>query len=120
MLSGGWPSKNVVEALYGDGTPMCKLPDLPLDRTDHSMHNFTVCGGTGNDVNKNCQTLDIDGIWRNTHSLKNARLNHLSLTFGDKALLIGGRYRENWKSTELLGKHKLETSFDFPLKYPAE
>ena len=70
MLSGGWGSRNRVEALYGDGTQMCRLPDLPLARTDHSMHNLTVCGGSENVVKKNCQTLDSDGNWITSHTLK--------------------------------------------------
>ena len=99
---------------------MCRLPDLPLARTDHSMHNLTVCGGSENVVKKNCQTLDSDRNWITSHTLKQTRLNHLSLTFGDKALLIGGRYRENWKSTELLIKGKSGSTLNFPLKHPSE
>ena len=47
LISGGWSDSGhrSVEALRSDGTPLCKLADLPDNRRVHTMDGPISCGG---------------------------------------------------------------------------
>ena len=34
-----------VEAINAEGSPLCKLPDLPYEISQHTMDEDTLCGG---------------------------------------------------------------------------
>ena len=113
LVTGGNPGSNYksAELLKEDGSQLCKLPNLPDDRRDHSQSGLTSCGGA--DTQTSCVTL-VSGQWTTSHTLQHSRYGHSTWMSSQGLVLIGG-----WPSsrtTELLNNNG-GSSPSFELKY---
>jgi len=96
LVVGGSPnkSKKSVEAITTDGTPLCTLPDLPDDRTGHTMDDHIMCGGY---LTQSSCLYYVAGKWtKYRNDLQIERANHVSWRRRDgEVLLIGGETSKN-------------------------
>ena len=112
LVTGGSPGLATAEALHGDGSPWCRLPDLPAGRAAHSQAALLSCGGFGTETS--CARLTAGG-WRPGPALLRPRYHHCSWTSGRGTLLLGGR--ASGYTTELLPANTSVSTESFPLKY---
>ena len=79
-----------VELLLINGTRLCALPDLPVDRWEHSQTGPITCGGgNSNSQAISCVTFS-GGTWEQTHTLGQPRHGHTAWASPRGVLLIGG------------------------------
>merc|ERR1719300_877170 len=106
-----------VEALHSDGTPLCKLPDLPDDRQAHTMEGGMLCGVYDwKDTNrcKSCLKYEA-GTWKKYEwSRLKGRARHVSWKRPDgKIQLMGGLF--SGTTSEVVSSSGSQPGFD--LKY---
>ena len=114
---GHGPALTKTEVLHSDGTPWCSLPDLPVDRSEHSQTGLEACGGDSSTVQTTCVRPSGDS-WTPSHQLLQKRAYHSSWVSPAGTLLMGGWYSE--KTTELLDTNTGDSAMSFPLKYRTE
>ena len=91
MVTGGAGASSVsVELLSSNGTRLCSLPNLTMQRYQHSQTGLLSCGGgTGGDVETTCETF-ADGRWKKSHTLGTRRQGHTAWASPQGVLLMGG------------------------------
>ena len=77
-----------VEALRSDGTPLCKMPDLPDNRADHTMDGDILCGGYY--TRTSCLHYGSEGWTKYGWNLQQKRSEHLTWRRPDDSLQIMG------------------------------
>ena len=97
-----------VELLLINGTRLCALPDLPVDRWEHSQTGPITCGGG----NSNSQAISCvkfsGGTWQQTHTMGQPRHGHTAWVSPRGGVwLMGGLFVKKGEfdtrtSTELL------------------
>ena len=113
LVVGGYSSltkgSKSVEAITTDGTPLCKLPDLPDHRSDHTIDNNIMCGGSSTQTS--CLSY-VAGNWtKYGNDLKTKRYHHVSWRKPNgKVVLIGGTF--NWKTSEVVSSSGHQKGFD--------
>ena len=117
VVTGGEPSETATtnaEALNADGTWLCRLPNLPKYRRQHSMDGSMICGGYDSHAQKSCIKFQY-GAWKTMpFSLQQIRFYHVSWTRSDgKIRLLGGSY--SFLTSELVSE--AGSIKGFPLKY---
>ena len=106
-----------VEVLHSDGSPWCSLPDLPVDRSEHSQTGLEACGGCCGSAYSTCVRLEA-GSWTPSHQLVEERRYHSSWTSPAGTLLMGGILSP--QTTELLDTNTGDSVPSFPLKYDTQ
>ena len=101
-----------VEALKTDGTPLCKMADLPDSRTDHTMDGDFLCGGTG--TLTSCLHFGSDGWTKYGWNLLQKREDHVTWRRPDDSLQIMGGIHSP-KTSEIVTSGGSRIGFD--LKY---
>ena len=120
IVTGGSPRSSVwttVELLHSDGSPWCKLPNLPEYRYGHTQTGLEACGGDGSSGTRTTCVRFSGGSWSPSHQLvqlTQGRRAHSSWASPAGTLIIGGRYSK--KSTELLDTNTGDSVMSFPLK----
>ena len=74
IISGGEGSDSTLKSaeVYVPSTGQhCQLPDMPVERSGHTMEGMVVCGGYSGDTETSCLTL-TDG-WEKTTTLQERR-----------------------------------------------
>ena len=105
-----------VEIIREDGT-ICRLPDLPVDRSSHSQSGWVICGGA-NDASTTCTTLTVDAAWIISHHLTVKRQDHIMWkTGGGDIVLIGGTDAAAKSSTEKLSTTYTTSISSFALAF---
>ena len=104
-------SQQSVEAITTDGTPLCKLSDLPDQRATHTIDNNIMCGGSYTPTS--CLSY-VAGKWtKYGDDLKTKRYHHVSWRKPDgKVVLIGGTGTYNWKTSEVVSSSGHQKGFD--------
>ena len=97
VVGGGGTTKNSVEAVTTDGTPLCTLPDLPHNRYHQTLDDHILCGGTGGSSTQTSCLGYVAGKWtKYRNDLKFKRYSHVSWRRQDgKVMLIGGGVSKN-------------------------
>ena len=107
-----------MELLHGDGTPWCRLPELPQSRYYHTQTGLEACGGRNNSANFfTCVRLEA-GSWTPSHQLAEERRYHSSWASPAGTLLMGGILSP--QTTELLDTATGDSIPIFPLKYDTQ
>ena len=71
----------------------CSLPQLPEQRSSHSMDKGLVCGGSLTANRKTCVTwTPTSGTWNQSHTLRHPRSDHVSWATASGVYLMGGQY----------------------------
>ena len=101
---GGTATSTSVELLSSNGTRLCSLPNLTVQRYHHSQTGLLSCGGGGDILHpggdmKTCETF-VDGRWQKSHTLGQSRYAHTAWASPQGVLLMGGT--ESSSTTELL------------------
>ena len=101
-----------VEALRSDGTPLCKMPDLPDNRADHTMDGDILCGGYY--TRTSCLHYGSEGWTKYGWNLQQKRSQHLTWRRPDDSLqIMGGSLSP--KTSEIVTSGGSRIGFD--LKY---
>ena len=106
---GGWRADKSVEALRFDGTPLCKMPDLPDNRARHTMDGDILCGGTGTPTS--CLHFGSEGWTKYKWNLQQTRYDHLTWRRPDDGLQIMGGY-DSPKTSEIVTSGGSQIGFD--------
>ena len=88
------------ELLYTNGSRVCRLPNLPSYRSEHSQTGVTLCGGYIGKTRTTCHTLNSTGSWELSHNLDKRRWLHSAWASPQGIMLLGGGYSR--KTTEIL------------------
>ena len=114
-MVGGYPAKSYksVEAITTDGTPLCKLPDIPDERRRHTMDNNIMCGGAVGDTQTSCLSY-VAGKWKKYgNDLNFKRHYHVSWRRLDgKIILMGGTGKNSKKTSEEVSSSGHQKGFD--------
>ena len=105
-----------MELLHGDGTPWCRLPELPQDRAYHTQTGLEACGGYTSATRTTCVRFS-GGSWSPSHNLQQERKRHSSWASPAGTVLMGGDYSYSEQTTELLDVDTEDSVMHFPLKY---
>ena len=93
-MTGGWTTTKIAEVYNPESGSICKLPDLPDERTGHSQDGGLLCGGGNINVTKtSCLQWSTDsGSWEKSHVFQIERIEHSSWTptSGAGTYLFGG------------------------------
>ena len=112
---GGEGALRSVEALRSDGTPLCKMPDLPDKRFGHTMDGDILCGGY--ETETSCLHYGSDGWTKYGWNLQQERDDHVTWRRPDDSLqIMGGQYSP--KTSEIVTSGGSQIGFD--LKYKTE
>ena len=122
-----------VEVFNPHNKHVCRLPDLPEERRDHTHcgRPGLICGGGSQSSQRSCLKMDpLTGTWSSTPvRLEERRTSHHCWTIeGEGTLLMGGilpytnkfgfnSYYGSRRSTELVSPEGLFSSAEFSLKY---
>ena len=88
-----------VEALSSDGSPLCKMTDLPDSRDDHTMDSDILCGGDG--APTSCLHFGSDGWTKFGWNMLQKREDHVTWRRPDDSLqIMGGDY--SGKTSEIV------------------
>ena len=117
VISGGQPidSSRSVEVLRGNGTPWCYLPQLPDNRSSHTMAGLVTCGGGF--TRYSCLSF-ASGHWIQSHDLIQARWSHIQWSSHAGLILMGGYTSAT--TSEILtndGKSKENFTLKYKTKY---
>ena len=109
------PGLREAEILKADGTPICRLANMPDNRKYHSQSGLTACGGIRGPA-KSCITFK-KGVWTKTHNLDKGWFWHSAWSsYKHGTILMGGIYGNTKYSAEVLTENgKIRPSFT--LKY---
>ena len=103
-----------VELLLINGTRLCALPDLPVDRWEHSQTGPITCGGgNSNSQAISCVTFS-GGTWEQTHTLGQPRHGHTAWASPRGVLLMGSGDRRRKTSELLTDEGRTTPSFALP------
>jgi len=90
-----------VEAITTEGTPLCTLPDLPDERSAHTMDNHIMCGGSS--TLSSCLYYGAGKWTKYRNVLKFLRNYHVSWQRPDgEVMLIGGWNVNSQKTSEVV------------------
>ena len=103
-----------MELLHGDGTPWCRLPELPQDRYYHTQTGLEACGGYDSPTVTTCVSFS-GGSWTPSHNLQQQRRLHSSWASPAGTVLMGGLYSP--RTTELLDEATVDSVMHFSLRY---
>ena len=106
-----------MELLHGDGTPWCRLPELPQDRGHHTQSGLEACGGHYESATRSTCVSFSGGTWSPSHNLQHERRYHSSWASPSGTVLMGGDYSYSLQTTELLDEVTENSVMHFPLKY---
>ena len=107
----GHPGLREAEILKADGTPICRLANMPDNRKYHSQSGLTACGGIRGPA-KSCITFK-KGVWTKTHNLDKGWFWHSAwFSYKHGTILMHNR------RAEVLHNGKIKPSFK--LKYNLE
>ena len=113
---GGWNGNLLrsVEALKSsDGTPLCKMTDLPDSRDDHTMDGDILCGGDG--APTSCLHFGSDGWTKYGWNLLQKREDHVTWRRPDDSLqIMGGIY--SLKTSEIVTSGGSQIGFNLQYK----
>ena len=112
LIVGGVNSEKSVEALRSDGTPLCKMPDLPDNRAQHTLDGDILCGGYY--TRTSCLHYGSEGWTKYGWNLQQKRSEHLSWRKPDDSLQIMGGIHSP-KTSEIVTSGGSRIGFD--LKY---
>ena len=105
MVTGGIGAtssvRTSVELLSSNGTRLCSLPNLTVQRYHHSQTGLLSCGGGNDQGKKSCITFTA-GSWQQTHTLAQRREGHTAWASPRGVLLITGGDPLAGTTTELL------------------
>ena len=122
MVTGGKQSVRSVEILYGNGTHLCTLKDLPLHTYLHTQinGNSTVCGGAIDGTSETCQSFK-SGNWTTSPPLHSKRKSAVSWkthpTLESPSIIMGGDW--NPTTAEILVNGQ-SVPFTSNLTYPID
>ena len=71
LISGGGGAREKVELYDTESGSSCVLPNLPEQRSLHTMNKNLICGGSY-DANRTCIQLK-NGEWKTSHTLLHPR-----------------------------------------------
>jgi len=114
VVTGGLQTANYsAEALYSNGTRLCRIPDIPREVNFHTMSGSLVCGGEHN-YELYCINFE-NGTWKTMpFMLQEERVDHVSWRRADgKTRLLGGLYSPF--TSELVSDSGSVSGF--PMKY---
>jgi len=121
LVTGGFIRSGVdtssVELLHGDGTPWCRLPELPQDRYYHTQSGLGACGGSPKSATTTTCVRFSGGSWSPSHNLQQARWHHSSWASPAGTVLMGGDYSGSRQTTELLDEATVDSVMHFSLRY---
>ena len=109
---GGWYDGNLlrsVEALSSDGTPLCKMADLPDSRRYHTMDGDILCGGYG--APTSCLHFGSDGWSKYGWNLLQKRYDHVTWRRPDDSLQIMGG-GDSGKTSEIVTSEGSKIGFN--------
>ena len=108
---GGWNAgaRRSVEALRMDGSPLCKMADLPDSRAEHTMDGDILCGGGGTETS--CLHFGSDGWTKYGWNLLQKREDHVTWRRPDDSLQIMGGW-ESPKTSEIVTSGGSQIGFD--------
>ena len=110
---GGNLGEKSVEALRSDGTPLCKMPDLPEIRIYHTMDGDILCGGSLTDTS--CLHYGSEGWTKYGWNLLQKRVDHVTWRRPDDSLQIMGGYYSK-KTSEIVTSGGSQIGFDLQYK----
>ena len=115
LITGGYPFSATTELFVPSTGDSCQLPSLPVPSYGHIQNGYLACGGRN--TGRNCLLFDdLTGTWNWTPIvLRHYRMGHVSWSFGEDTLLMGGEHSE--MSTELVLQASISMD-DIILKYP--
>jgi len=112
LISGGWSDSGhrSVEALRSDGTPLCKLADLPDNRRVHTMDGPISCGGAR--TMTTCLIYEKGEWTKFSSNLNYKREDHVSWKRpnSDSVQLLGGE--QSPKTSEIVTSSHVTRGFD--------
>ena len=117
LITGGWSRRlrgavsKSVEAYNPHISKICKLPDLPDVRHEHTLCGGLLCS------EKNCLKLGPSGFVKATVTLQQNRRDHLCWNVAQGILLLGGN--DSSTTTELVVRDGSASMLKFNLMYPA-
>ena len=117
LITGGWSRQlrgavsKSVEAYNPHISKICKLPDLPDARHEHTLCGGLLCS------EKSCLKLGPSGFVKTTVSLQQHRTYHLCWNVREGVLLLGGESSPS--TTELVQVDGSSSVSNFDLSYPA-
>ena len=106
IVTGGSPRSSVwttVELLHSDGSPWCKLPNLPEYRNGHTQTGLEACGGGQEYDEGGVMFMDgtltscvkfSGGKWKHSQKLQKMRTSHTAWASPAGTVLIGGAQGE--------------------------
>ena len=102
-----------VEALNSDGTPLCKMADLPDSRGGHTMDGDILCGGWP--TLTSCLHFGSDGWTKYGWNLLQKRHYHVTWRRPDDSLQIMGGYHSK-KTSEIVTSGGSQIGFNLQYK----
>ena len=112
---GGEGAVRSVEALRSDGSPLCKMPDLPDDIVGHTMDGGILCGGEY--TKTSCLHYGSEGWTKYGWNLQYEREDHVTWRRPDDGLQIMGG-ANSLKTSEIVTSGGSQIGFN--LKYKTE
>ena len=118
LITGGWNGASLksVEAYNPNTKKICKLPDLPDYRYEHTLCGGLLCGGY--ETGKSCLKLGPSGFVKATVTLQKRRNSHLCWNLPEGVLLLGGDSSPS--TTELVLRDGSASVVEFGLTHPAK
>jgi len=115
LVVGGLQVSTSVEVHNSNGSPFCRLPDLPSERFLHTIDEGLICGGAEH-AETSCLQFE-GGTWvKFNWNLLNKRKMHVSWKRPDGGVqLMGGKEDESSRTTEVVTSTGSKPGFD--LKY---
>ena len=115
LITGGFTDNSAklksVEAYNPHISKICKLPDLPDVRHEHTLCGGLLCS------EKNCLKLGPSGFVKATVTLQQYRLHHHCWNLPEGVLLLGGKSSPS--TTELVLRDGSASISEFDLTHPA-
>ena len=116
LITGGFTDNSAklksVEAYNPHISKICKLPDLPDVRHEHTLCGGLLCS------EKNCLKLGPSGFVKATVTLQQYRQHHHCWNVPEGVLLLGGHYSPS--TTELVSYDGSASVSKFDLSHPAK
>ena len=116
LITGGCCNDDSAEVFHPATSTSCQLPGMVERREGHTLEGLLACGGdVYTDAGHSCEEFSpATGTWALTHTLQEARYDHVSWSVEEGTLLMGGFQHE---TTSEIVKHDGTTETSFEMKY---